>query len=342
MSVATSVAMPVAMPVVISLALTTLAAPGSLAAQSTAEPTDALFLRAQRLVAEGRGEAGRALVDSQVAAATPGTPPYAEALYWRASLAADAATAERDYQRLIVEYPLSPRVDEALLRLAQLELARGNRERALERLQRLERERPNSQARARASYWMARIYFETDSAPAACARLEDARRRAPAADAELRNQIEYYAQRCLGVDTATTGPGAPSSGVARSTPSAASSATPSARSSAAPGAAPRAAAANRPNASGARAGVAPATSADGAKSASPGYTVQVAAVSSRADAERLARRLATRGYGARVVPLGRLYRVRVGRYATRDAAESAAAGMKAKGITVYVTEAEPR
>src|SRR5437868_15243931 len=85
----------------------------------------ALFARARRLVSDGNGALGRVLVDSALAAATPGTSGYAEALYWRATLAERAADAERDYRQIAVEYPQSPRAVDALVRLAQLDLIRG-------------------------------------------------------------------------------------------------------------------------------------------------------------------------------------------------------------------------
>ena len=61
------------------------------------------------------------------AATPPDSPVYGEALYWRAALAATSTDAERDYRRLIVEYPLSSHVGDALYALAQLESARGDR-----------------------------------------------------------------------------------------------------------------------------------------------------------------------------------------------------------------------
>ena len=119
-----------------------------------------VFARAQRLVAEGQGAAGRAIVDSVIRATPEGSDVFAEALYWRASLAATAAQAERDYRTLTVEYSMSPRAPDALMRLGQLELARGDRAEALRHLERLVLEHPTSPARARASYWMARVYFD--------------------------------------------------------------------------------------------------------------------------------------------------------------------------------------
>ena len=271
---------------------------------------DSIFLHAQRLVAEGNGTAGRALVAQQLASAPPRSVRYVEALYWRATLAATAADAERDYKRLIIEFPLSPRAEDALVQLAQLEMARGDRAQALRHLERVVLEHPTSPARARARSWMARVLFEEGNAARACARLDDARRSAPSDAVELRNQIAYDAQRCEGVDTTVVAAsGAPVSPVPRAT----------------------------------------APSAGTPAQAAPGppveFTVQVAAYGARESAERLRATLLARGYGARVVPAGpTIYRVYVGRYASREAALTAAERLKANKVVgdAIVKEAEPR
>ena len=100
------------------------------------------------------------IVDSLLRAAPEGTPAYGDALFWRGALAETAADAERDYRRVIVEYPLSPYSDDALLSLAELEQARGDRAAAYQHLQRFVREHPASPARARAGLAAARLAFE--------------------------------------------------------------------------------------------------------------------------------------------------------------------------------------
>jgi cell division protein FtsN len=72
------------------------------------------------------------------------------------------------------------------------------------------------------------------------------------------------------------------------------------------------------------------------------YTIQVAAYGARAPAEQLRRKLAARGYDARVTQVGAVYRVRVGRFRTRSEAAAAAQAMAAKQLTAIVVEAEPR
>src|SRR5882762_7249007 len=165
-------------------------------AQTPARVTDPVFVRAQGLVSDGNGAAGRALIDSVIAATPPTARLYPEALYWRASLASNAADAESDYKHIVVDYPLAPQAEDALLRLAQLELARGDREGALIHLQRIPRDYPRSKSLARASYWTARVLFEKNDIPNACAANANALSRAAADEIELRNQIQYQGQRC--------------------------------------------------------------------------------------------------------------------------------------------------
>ena len=148
------------------------------------------------MVSDGNGAAGRALVDSMLRAASEGTRAYGDALYWRGALAETAADAERDYRKVIVEYPLSPYVADALLSLAELEQARGDRAAAFQHLQRFVREHPIGPLRARAGLAAARLAFEQRDVTRGCAMIADARTSAGAGDVELRNQIDYYATRC--------------------------------------------------------------------------------------------------------------------------------------------------
>lgn len=177
--------------------------------QAQANPDSATYRRAQMLVNDGNATAGRALVDSMIARAAPGTNAYAEGLYWRAVLSATASDAEMDYRRIVVDYPLSPRVEDVLLRLAQLELARADYDGALQHLNRLTLEHPNGVTRARAGYWTARVLFEKSDVQRACAVNADALARTSENDTELRNQISYLNQRCAGVVIAAAPTSAP-------------------------------------------------------------------------------------------------------------------------------------
>jgi cell division protein FtsN len=68
--------------------------------------------------------------------------------------------------------------------------------------------------------------------------------------------------------------------------------------------------------------------------------VQIGAYASRADADARQRRLREQGQSARVVKVGELWRVRIGRYTSRGTADKAARLLKAKRIDAFVTEAE--
>lgn len=276
------------------------------AQQPEGADSDTTFLAAQRLVVEGRGQEGRAIIARELAAAPEGSPRYVEALYWRAALAATAADAERDYKRIIIEFPVSRRSESALIGLAQLELARGDRPQAMQHLERVVREHPSGPSRARASFWMARVHFDEGNFPRACARLEDSRRHTPAEAVEMRNQLAYYAQRCEGVDTTV---------VVRAAPAESTRAMPV-----------------RPGAVATQ----PRAPARGARA----YTVQIGAFANRADADAKHRQLRAQGHSTRVVKVGALWRVRIGRYVSREAAADSARALKAKRIDAFVTEAE--
>lgn len=77
-------------------------------------------------------------------------------------------------------------------------------------------------------------------------------------------------------------------------------------------------------------------------SSRPGFTVQVAAYNERGSADDLASKLTGRGYPARVWGSAAPFRVRIGRYDTRAAAEAEATTLKSKQIMGFVVEAEPR
>ena len=271
---------------------------------------DSVYAHAKQLVVNGNGAAGRLLVDSMVAAAEPGTPAYADALYWRASLSTSTRDAERDLQRIIIEYPLAPRSADALLQLGQLEAARGDRAAAETHLERYLLENPSSPEQGRAGLQLVRIAFEQNDARQGCIALGRALHAVPADQIELRNQLQYYSPRCAGVDT-TSAP------------------KPVAKTEAAAGK--------------------KAQHAEGKKSkgepksdtavhvARGGFTLQVAAYSSRPEAEALAKKLAGRGLDTYVVGTKKPFRVQVGRYPTRAAATAAATKLKARKINGFVT-----
>ena len=325
---------------------------------------DSLFRRARRMVSEGNGAAGRALVDSLLAAADPSMPAYGDALYWHGALAATAAAAEADYRRVIVEYPLAYYSGDALLAIAELEQARGDRAGAMQHLQRFVREHPDNPGRGIAALGVARLAFEQRDSTLACSMLVEARRSAPATDVELRNQIEYYGNRCASMPASTvastvaTPPAAapapvstPVSAPASATPPASRpvngrATTPAPVRKPAPSPAAKAAAKattkeKAPAKPAARevARETPARTATAARAVTR-YTVQVAAYDTRADAAALVKRLAERGIKARVSGTSKPFRVRLALHATRKDANAELSAMRKRGIEGFVAEEE--
>lgn len=308
-----------AVPILIFLCSAALPAQSDTAARP---PEDSVVLRAKQLAEDGRPADGRRLIDSVLKVTPPESERYAEALYWRGAIATTAADAERDYRRLLIESPLSARAEDALLQLAQLEQARGDRHGATDHLQRFMLSYAQSPARPRVAIWMVRLLFEQgpQQAARACEALRSGRDEIPADNAELRNQLEFYAPRCATGEVAAPPPASDSQPPPRPAPAESQPPTP-ARDTARrepPAARPRAA---RP---------APAK-------ATAFYSVQVAAYDSPEPATRLVRVLVARGIEARVDGKARPFRVRVGKYTTRAAAVKAAATLKAQGYAGFVT-----
>jgi hypothetical protein len=314
----------------------------SAASDSIPRPAnDSLFRRARRMVSEGNGAAGRALVDSLLAAADPTTPAYGDALYWHGALAPTAAAAEADYRRVIVEYPLAYYSGDALLAIAELEQARGDRVGAMQHLQRFVREHPGNPGRGIAALGVARLAFEQRDSTLACSMLVEARRSAPATDVELRNQIAYYGNRCASMPAASS--------VAAAAPAPAAVAPAPVTVAPAPSATKPG---SSPPASSAPVRTAPRESAKEAPKPAPAprpgpasrtvtrYTVQVAAYNTRADADGLVKKLAARGIKARVSGTSKPFRVRLGLHVTRKEATDEAAALRKRGIEGFVAEEE--
>jgi len=347
---------------------------GTLAvAQTTARATDPVFVRAQALVSDGNGAAGRALIDSVIAATPPTARLYPEALYWRASLASNAADAESDYKHIVVDYPLAPQAEDALLRLAQLELARGDRDGALVHLQRIPRDYPRSRSLARASYWTARVLFEKNDVVAACAANANALAEATETEVELRNQIRYQGQRCPAAALAVVV--TPPNPVARSSSPPVPATASSTPASVLPSTPPVTEKPAVTDAASVRPPIVPAPAADTTRikaptqgvDAKPGavdpeksptvakpvtsprnnsrsnsYSVQVAAYNRKTQAENLVTTLKARGYQARVDGDAAPFRVRIGRYATAREAQDALKKIKAKGMDGFVSRVPER
>ena len=278
----------------------------------TAYPTDRLTAQsdprlkaAVDLAQSGQVDSARAMVRKLLATLSPRDSAYPEALYTQGMLAADAPTVTANLQRVVVEYGWSPWAANALMRLAQLAYTQGDPASAVQSVQRLRRDYPDSPVKPRADFWGAKADFDLRNEPEGCALIQEALAGA-GDDVEFKNQVSFYAARCPGAATATA-PASPPTAPAPAT----ATATPPNPATAAPASPPPDTAHPVP--------------------VKTTYAVQVLAVKSAADVDALLTRLKVMGYEGRAVrDSSGLIKVRVGHYATRPEAIRAQTQLKAR------------
>jgi SPOR domain len=290
-----------------TVALMSLASTGSAQVTPAVERTTA---RARAMMDGGDGASARTLLDSLVGAVPVGTIDLAEALYWRAVLAERIGEAERDWKRLVIDVPLSPRAPDALVRLGELDMLRGHPADARVYFTRLLRDFPSGSYRAKGLLWLTRSYFEERNMAGGCSAL-DSLRGVDVPDGELRLQSDELQRRCTG--------GAPNTS-ASPAPAAAKSGSKSAER---PAEAPAEKPAEKPAAGAGR------------------YSVQLAAYDTRAEATDAVKRFAKREIDARIDGEQKPFRVRTGYYATRADATNALNRLKKLGFDGFVAERAP-
>jgi cell division septation protein DedD len=251
-------------------------------------------------------------------------------------------------QRITVEYATSEWADDALLRLVQMDYATRNLDGAARNLERLRLDFPATPLLAQAAYWAGRTYFDNNNPPAACRWLADGMAQARN-DVELQNQLGFLYQRCdLRADSGAASAAGRDSTRPDSSRALAAGDT-AARDTAGggrPAGAPSLSAAQPPGAPapgssapdslrpGSPAGASPTSGSPApTSSAAPArtvYRVQIAAVGSKKAADEAARKARPLGLTVVTTRQGSLYKVRIGEYATREAAQTAASSLKAK------------
>jgi septal ring-binding cell division protein DamX len=185
-----------------------------------------------------------------------------------------------------------------MLRLAQGEVARGDRDAALRYLERLAAEAPESSSRAEAGLWQGRLLIDRGAREEGCLVLRLTRPRVPAGALELENQYDYLIRGCPERAVVSAPPVSDTSAPPISTPPVSTPpvSTPPTTPPATPPTAPPA-------------GVV--------------WSVQVAAFGTQAEAAEFAATIRARGYDTRVDGTVAPFRVRFGRYPTRAAAAAA-------------------
>ena len=166
-----------------------------LGASAAGAQTDPRLVAAVRSAQEGQGDSARSAVD-RLLASTPTTDSlYPEILYTQAMVANTAADMRRHLQRVVVEYPTSPWVDDGLLRLVQMDYATRSFDNAARNLERLRLDYPLTPLFGQAAYWAGRTYFDLKDTTNACRWLAEGMARAEA-DVELQRQLGFMHQRC--------------------------------------------------------------------------------------------------------------------------------------------------
>jgi hypothetical protein len=292
--------------------------------------TEPRLVQGMRLAQEGLGDSARSVVQRVVDATNPADTLYPQALFTRAVVGANPQDMRRDLQRVAVEYSSSSWADDALLRLAQLDFATGELERATRDLERLRLDYSTSPLYPQAAFWAARIYFDLRKPPSACRWIAEGLPRA-GNDLELRNQLTFYSQRCAGValDTATTDTAGRRAGGQAG--SAESTTVAEAGIATADSAKPPTADTTRLAAADSLTTRPPAPLPAGPSARRPtSFRIQIAAVNTRGAADSIAKRVNAAGLAAVVAAEKGLFKVRVGPYASRAQAQAALPSVRAK------------
>ena len=132
---------------------------GSIAAQDTGQ----LLERGKRAFEAGDFAAARtdlwAYLEATAGLSGPSRLPQADALYTIALMEPDAGMAAQHYRTIVEEYAASSIADEALFRLAQLDLVEGRNAEAREKLQRLSVDYPFSRYQAEVPLWTGKAWL---------------------------------------------------------------------------------------------------------------------------------------------------------------------------------------
>jgi cell division septation protein DedD len=306
--------------------------------------TDPRLVAAVQAAQEGQGDSARAMVGRLLQATPPTDTLYPQILYTEAMVAGTAGEMQRDLQRITVEFATSDWADDALLRLVQMDYATRNFAGAARNLERLKVDFPTSPLMAQAAYWAGRTYFDSNQPQLACRWLADGMAQAKT-NVELQNQLGYLYQRCdlRGDSTALASAQTGDSAHADSTRADSTRTDTTHRNTmrgdttrprlagadsmrrgrpASGGATPSSTAGSNPP-------VASGSQPTGARSKTV-YRVQIAAIASRKAADAAARKAQPLGLTVITIQQNGLYKVRVGEYPTREAAQTAASSLKAK------------
>lgn len=277
----------------------------ALAAASTGAAQVPTLDRVDSLIAAGHYDDARATLDRWWSARESFQVPGSDqvrGLLLRARLQPDPAAAETDYLTIVLGHPTSPHAAEALLRLGQGLLAKGEPARAAGYLQRLAADYPGRTQRTAGMLWLARAQSAARNSAAACRAARDGLADA-GADPDLAAMLRLEAAASCSLAAADEPP--PTQ--------------------------PRPA---QPRPQEAR----PTAGAPAAAAATGDFAVQTGAFRYREGADALMARLREAGFEPRAVrvPVNDLLRIRVGRFATADQARQVVDALRRAGFDALV------
>ena len=121
----------------------------------------------------------------------------AELLAWQAASARSPRVAEESYERIARRHRASRQRENALLRLAQLQIAKGEPRGALTWLEVLYRDYPSAVDMTERQYWTARALIAKGDTTRACAVTRDV----PAAELSRSSDLSSISNECIAFDT---------------------------------------------------------------------------------------------------------------------------------------------
>ena len=185
----------------ISILACALLAPGAARAQD--DPGELLEDGRRAFERERYGEARDRLweyLDATSSLTGAARMPQAEALYLIALMEPDAAVAGRHYQIIVDEFPASPVADDALHRLALLNLVEGDAHLAIQQLEQLRTEYPVSRHQAEIPLWIGQARLAAGEPQVAVETLLDGFGRVKSAD--LPREISMAQREALAAEYA--------------------------------------------------------------------------------------------------------------------------------------------
>ena len=133
----------------------------------------------------------------------------ADAAYRQTVTVSSAADAERALTAFVKQYPASKHLDDALLRLAQLEISRGDRTAAIQNLTRLAQHTPLPLDRTRAVVLTSQAHLDNGDTTSACQGISPDLASSANPDSALAHQLTAVSSVCASRATLTNAAASP-------------------------------------------------------------------------------------------------------------------------------------